>query len=268
MTAGLLLSFVALGVVVGFLAGLLGIGGASTMVPLLTLAFASQRVAPEHVVHLAVGTSMAAIVFTSIASARAHDRHGAVLWPVVRAMAPGILVGSLAGPLIVGAMSERVLASIFGVFCAISAAQLFAGRAPKPHRALPANAGLFGVGAVIGLVASMVGAGGAFMTVPYLESHNVKIHNAVATSAAVGIPIAAGGTIGFVVAGWQQLALPSYSVGYVYMPALACIIVASVALAPLGAKMAHRLPVKKLKRAFGVLLFAVAGTMIWKATRG
>jgi uncharacterized protein len=265
VTPALLLVFVALGVVVGFLAGLLGIGGASTMVPLLTLAFTSQRVAPEHVVHLAVGTSMAAIVFTSIASARAHDRLGAVLWPVFRGIAPGVVVGSLAGPLIVGSMPTRVLAAIFAVFSAISALQLLLGRAPKAHRALPGNAGLFGAGTVIGLVASMVGAGGAFLTVPFLESRNVTIHNAVATSAAVGMPIAAAGTIGFIVAGFRQPDLPPYSLGFVYLPALACIVAASVVLAPVGAKMAHRLPVRKLKRAFAFLLIAVAGLMMWKA---
>ena len=265
MEVALIVGYMALGGVIGFLAGLLGIGGAMVMVPFLTLFFTYQHFAPEHVVHLAVATAMATIIFTSVSSVRAHDLHGAVLWPVVWALAPGILLGSLGGPLIVSGMSTAMLASVFAVFSAFAAVQLLWGRVPKPTRELPGKLGLFGVGAGIGVCASMVGAGGAFITVPFLERCNVRIHNAVATSAAIGFPLAVSGTVGFVLAGMTQVGLPAYSLGYVYVPALVGIAAVSMVAAPFGARMSHRLPVQKLKRVFACMLFGVAAFMIWKA---
>jgi uncharacterized protein len=265
MDLPLIVGYMALGGVIGFLAGLLGIGGAMVMVPFLTLFFTHQQFPPAHVVHLAVATAMATIVFTSVASTRAHNLHGAILWPVVWAMAPGILLGSLGGPMIVSGMSTAMLASVFAAFAAFSAVQMLWGREPKPTRELPGRLGLFGAGVGISVLASMVGAGGAFITVPFLERCNTRIHNAVATSAAIGFPLAVSGTVGFVLAGLRQSGLPEYSLGYVYIPALACIAVASMLAAPFGARMSHRLPVKNLKRVFACMLFGVAGFMIWKA---
>lgn len=265
MDVSLIVAFVAIGCTIGFLAGLLGIGGGMVMVPFLTIIFTYQYFPPEHVIHIAVATAMATIVFTSISSVRAHNQHGAVLWPVALALTPGILFGSFVGPLIVSGMSTAVLASTFALFAAFSAAQMLWARAPKATRELPGKPGLIGVGAAIGLLAGMVGAGGAFVTVPYLERCNIKIHNAVATSAALGLPIAVAGTIGFVVSGLRQPGLPAYSLGFVYVPALACIVVASMLTAPVGARMAHRWPVKTLKRAFACMMFGIAGFMIWKA---
>jgi uncharacterized membrane protein YfcA len=265
MDVSLIVAFVALGCAIGFLAGLLGIGGGMVMVPFLTVIFSYQHFSPEHVIHIAVATAMATIVFTSISSVRAHNQHGAVLWPVALALTPGILFGSFVGPLIVSGMSTAVLASTFALFAAFSAAQMLWARVPKATRELPGKPGLVGVGAAIGLLAGMVGAGGAFVTVPYLERCNVKIHNAVATSAALGLPIAVAGTIGFVVSGLRQPGLPAYSLGFVYVPALACIVAASMLTAPVGARMAHRWPVKTLKRVFACMMFGIAGFMIWKA---
>lgn len=265
MDAGLVAVFVALGAVVGFLAGLLGIGGGMTMVPLLTLIFTRQGFPVDHVVHMAVATSTATIVFTAISSAREHHRHGAVLWKVVAGFAPGIVAGSLVGPQIVGRMSTAWLAGFFGVFVAASATQMLLDRKPRPTRELPGPAGLFGVGAGIGLVSSMVGAGGGFLSVPFMAWCNVKIHNAVATSAALGLPIALAGTVGFVVAGLRETGMPAYTLGFIYLPALAAIVAASMLVAPFGARTAHRWPVKKLKRAFALLLYVLAAYMLWKA---
>ena len=238
------------------------------MVPLLTIIFTYQQFPPEHVVHIAVATGMATIMFTSISSVRAHHFHGAVLWPVVLALTPGILIGSFFGPMIVSGMSTSMLAATFALFAIFSAAQMLLGAKPKATRELPGKLGLFGVGAGIGVVASMVGAGGGFISVPYMERCNVKIHNAVATSAAVGLPIAVSGTAGFIVAGLRQSGLPLQTLGYVYFPALICIAAASMLCAPFGARMAHRLPVSKLKRAFACMLLVVGGFMIWKAVKG
>jgi uncharacterized membrane protein YfcA len=265
MDASLVVVFVLLGALVGFLAGLLGIGGGMTMVPLLTIIFTRQGFPAEHVVHMAVATSTATIIFTSISSAREHHRHGAVLWGVVAGLAPGIIVGSLLGPQIVGGMSTAALAGFFGVFVAFSATQMLLDRKPKPTRELPGKAGLFGVGGGIGLVSSMVGAGGGFLSVPFMSWCNVKIHNAVATSAALGLPIAVAGTVGFIVAGLRQTGMPPHTIGYIFWPALLAIVAASVVVAPIGARTAHRWPVKKLKRAFACLLYVLAAYMLWKA---
>lgn len=256
-----------LGGAVGFLAGLLGIGGGMTMVPLLTIVFTRQGFAPEHIVHMAVATATATILFTSVASMREHQRHHAILWPVVAALAPGIIVGSLVGPQVVGGMSTAVLSAFYGVFVAAAATNTLLDRKPKPTRELPGRGGLFAVGGGIGLVSSMVGAGGAFLSVPFMTACNIGIRNCVATSAALGLPIAVAGTIGFIVAGLGQHELPPHTVGYVYLPALLAIVAASVISAPMGARAAHRWPVTKLKRAFAILLYVLASYMLWRAWR-
>lgn len=257
----------ALGAIVGFMAGLLGIGGGMMLVPLLTLIFTAERFPTAHVVHMAVATSTAAMVFTALSSARAHQRKGAVLWPVVLAMGPGIVLGSLVGPQIASALPTRAFAAVFGVFTSFAATRILFNRPPKAGRELPGKTQLLGVAAAIGVVAGLLGAGGAFITVPYLGRHNVKIHNAVATSAALGVPIALAATIGFVVAGLRMPDLPQWSAGYVYVPAMLAIAVASVASAPLGASVAHRWPAAKLRYAFAALLYALGAYMFWKAVR-
>jgi uncharacterized protein len=264
----LIIAFVALGCLVGFLAGLLGIGGTMIMVPFLTILFAHENFPREHLVHIAVATAMASIMFTSISNMLAHHRRGAVMWRVVRRLAPGIILGSLIGPLLVSGMSSTLLASIFALFAAVSSVQMLTDMVPKPTRALPGRLGMLGAGTGIGILSGMVGAGGAFVTIPFLERCNVKIHNAVATSAALGLPIAISGTVGFVLSGLRQTGLPPHSMGYVYLPALVCIAGASMLFAPVGARLAHHWPVKTLKRAFGCMLVGVAAFMIWKVATG
>jgi len=261
----LIVAFVALGAIVGFLAGLLGLGGGMTMVPVLTFVFTRQGFAADHVVHLAVATATATILFTSIASTREHHRHGAVLWRVVAGMAPGVIVGSFVGPQVVGSMSTPILATFFGLFVVVAATQILLDRKPRPTRELPGAAGLVAVGGGIGLIASMVGAGGAFMTVPFMAACNVELRKCVATSAALGLPVAIAGTIGFIVAGARAAGLPPWSIGYVYVPALLAIVIGSVACAPMGARAAHRWPVKALRRAFAGVLYALAAYMLWTA---
>ena len=267
MDFALIGALLVLGGAVGFLAGLLGIGGGMTIVPLLTIVFTQQGFPAEHIVHMAVATATATILFTSIASMREHQRHHAILWPVVAALAPGIIVGSLVGPQIVGGMSTVALSAFYGVFVAAAATNTLLDRKPKPTRELPGKVGLFAVGGGIGLVSSMVGAGGAFLSVPFMTACNIGIRNCVATSAALGLPIAVAGTIGFVVAGLGQSGLPPYTIGYVYVPALLAIVAASVLSAPVGARAAHRWPVRKLKRAFAILLYTLAAYMLWRAWR-
>ena len=256
--------FLAIGGVVGFIAGLLGIGGGMTMIPLLTLIFSYQHFPPDHILHIAVATSLATIVFTSIASVRAHHAHDAVVWPIFWKLAPGILAGSLLGPQLVSSLSTAALSGVFAVFAAFTATWLLRNSLPNATRVLPGAPGMFAVGGVIGVLSSIVGAGGAFISVPFMAACNVRIHNAVATSAALGLPIAAAGPVGYLIAGLRQTDLPPYTVGYLNLPALFAIASASVLAAPAGARMAHRWPVVRLRRAFAVLLYIIAAFFFWK----
>jgi len=265
MDPALVAVFLALGTFGGFLAGLLGIGGGLVLVPILTFLFTRQGFAAEHVVHVAIATATATILFTSISSTREHHRHRAILWTVVAGLAPGIVAGSLAGPQVIGRMSTSALAAFIGVFVALAATSILAERRPKPTRRLPGRAGLFAVGGGIGMISSMVGAGGAFLSVPFMLACNIGIRNCVATAAALGLPIAAAGTLGYVVSGLDEPGLPRYALGYVYVPAMLAIVAASVVAAPFGARAAHRWPVRTLRRAFAVVLYALAVYMAVKS---
>lgn len=249
----------------GFAAGLLGVGGGMVLVPFITMIFTAKGFPPEVVVHMAIATSLATILFTSLSSVRAHHLHGAVRWPVVLLLAPGIVLGSWVGPWIAKQLDTSVLALVFGLFVAFSATQMIANRKPSAARELPKAPGMFAVGAVIGTVSGLVGAGGGFMSVPFMSWCNVKMHQAVATSAALGFPIALAGTLSNIYWGWNVQGLPEYSLGYIYVPALLVIAMASMTMAPVGARMAHRMPVAKLKQIFAMMLYSLAGYMLWKA---
>jgi uncharacterized membrane protein YfcA len=248
-----------MGVCAGFLAGLLGIGGGMIMVPFMTIILEAKHFPPEYVVKMAVATSLATICFTSLSSVRAHHKHGAVLWPVAFKLAPGILLGGAVGAQIAAALPTRVLGWVFSVFIAYSATQMLLNRKPQPSRTLPGTSGMLGVGGVIGLLSSVVGAGGAFISVPFMTWCNVKIHQAVATSAALGFPIALAGTLGYVWAGRHLQGMPEGAFGYLYLPGLLIISCASILLAPIGARTAHRMDIQPLKRAFAVVLYILAG---------
>lgn len=261
--AGLLV----LGAATGFAAGLLGIGGGMLLVPFLTFYFTVRGYPDEHLVHMAIATSLATILFTSVSSVRAHHARGAVRWSVVKVLAPGILLGSLIGAQIAGRMPTLWIALVFAVFVGFSALQMLLDRKPKPTRELPKPPGMFVVGSGIGFISSLVGAGGGFISVPFLVWSNVTIHNAVATSAALGFPIAAAGTVGYILAGRGASTLPDGTLGFVYVPALLTIALASMITAPLGARVAHALDTKPLKRIFALLLFALAGYMLFRGIR-
>lgn len=255
----LILELVLMGVVGGFLAGLLGIGGGMIMVPFMVIILEAKHFPPEHVVKMAVATSLATICFTSLSSVRAHNKHGAVLWPVARSLAPGILLGGAVGAQIAAALPTKVLGMVFAVFIAYSATQMLLNRKPQASRTLPGPVGMVGVGGVIGLLSSIVGAGGAFVSVPFMTWCNVRIHQAVATSAALGFPIALAGTLGYVWAGRHLGEMPPGAFGYLYVPGLLVIASASMMMAPLGARTAHRMDIRPLKRAFAIVLYLLAG---------
>src|SRR5688500_4112237 len=258
-----------LGVGTGFLAGLLGIGGGMLMVPFITIILSNQGVAPDLAVKMAIATSMATIIFTSVSSVRAHHKRGAVRWDIVKRLAPGIVVGSIAGSMGVFALLKgSYLAIFFGLFVGFSATQMFLDKKPKPTRQMPGATGQFAAGGVIGFISGLVGAGGGFISVPFMTWCNVAIHNAVATSAALGFPIALANVAGYVVSGQSVQGLPAGAFGYIWVPALVVIAICSFLTAPLGAKAAHRLPVKQLKRVFASILYVLAAYMLWKGLRG
>jgi len=261
----LILALLAMGCFGGFAAGLLGIGGGMVLVPFITMIFTARGVPESLVVHMAIATSLGTIMFTSLSSVRAHHKHGAVRWPIVRLLAPGILIGSTIGPWIGKQMNSSMLAFFFGVFVAFSATQMLVGKKPAGARDLPGTPGMFAMGGLIGILSGLVGAGGGFVSVPFMTWCSVRIHNAVATSAALGFPIALAGTLANVFYGWGEPGLPEYSLGYIYVPALLIIVAASVTLAPLGARTAHRMPVRQLQKVFAVILYALAAYMFWKA---
>ncbi len=269
MTGGLgwqgVVELLVLGSFTGFLAGLLGIGGGMLLVPFMTLLLSNKGVPPAYLVKVAIATSLATICFTSIASVRAHHRRGAVLWSVAKLLSPGIVLGALLGAQIAKALPAHALVMLFALFVSFSALQMLIERKPKATRQLPNGTGMLAAGGVIGLLAALVGAGGAFVSVPFMTWCNVRIHNAVATSAALGFPIALAGTVGYVIAGWSLHDMPAGTLGFLYLPALLTISIASVLLAPFGARAAHRMDVRQLRRLFAVLLFGLAAYMIHKA---
>jgi len=259
----LVLVLAVLGTVTGFLAGLLGIGGAMLMVPVITFLLRSRGYPTDVTAKIAVATSLATICFTSLSSVRAHQQRGAVRWDLVRLLAPGLVVGALGGAHLAVSLPGAWLAMFFGAFLIVSGTQMALDRKPKASRSLPPPAVTGGVGLAIGTLAALVGAGGAFMSVPFMACCNVRIHEAVGTSAALGFPIALAGTLGYLWAGRDLPPLP-WTAGYLYLPALLFVSVASILLAPLGARVAHRLDVRLLRRLFSVVLYALAGYMLWK----
>jgi uncharacterized membrane protein YfcA len=249
-------TYLGVGAVAGILAGLLGIGGGLIIVPMLVFCLTRQDIPQEFIMHIALGTSMASIIFTSVSSFWAHHRRGAVRWMVVRRIVPGILLGTFLGTCVAARMSTDFLKGFFVIFLYYVAIQMLINRKPKPSREVPGQAGMFGVGNVIGVVSSLVGIGGGTLSVPFMMWCNIAVHEAIGTSAAIGFPIAIAGTVGYI------SGLPEYSVGYVYLPALVGIACASVVTAPLGVYLAHSLPVDRLKRVFAVLLLAVGTRML------
>ena len=261
----LALALIALGVSSGFLAGLLGIGGGMVMVPFITAIMSGQGVDADTAIKMALATSMAAIVFTSVSSVRAHHQRGAVRWDLVRVMTVGIVIGAAIASLgIFNVLKGRSLALLFAAFVGFSATQLFLDKKPKPGRTLPAALGLVGAGTVVGMVSGLVAAGGAFMSIPFMTWCNVPVIQAVATSAALGFPVALANVVGYTVSGFGLPGLPPYSFGYIWLPALAVIASCSVLTAPWGASAAHRLPVARLKRVFVLVLYMLAVYMLYR----
>lgn len=259
------------GSVAGVLAGLFGIGGGMVIVSALVWVFSYQGIAPEVVPHLAVGTSLATIIVTSISSLSAHHKRGAVQWSIWRHMAPGLVLGSLVGAYIAARIQGQMLQAIIGMGAfAIGLKMLFIKtqlNAETDLGKLPSAKVQAATGGFIGVVSAVFGIGGGTLTVPFLSSFGLKMQHAIGTSAACGLPIAAAGALGFAWFGQRidPALMPKGSVGFVHLVAFFGVSLASFFTAKLGARLAHRLPAATLKKAFACLLLVVGAQLIWDA---
>ncbi|MEE9494164.1 MAG: sulfite exporter TauE/SafE family protein [Gammaproteobacteria bacterium] len=258
----MLLIYLLTGCFAGFIAGLLGVGGGLIIVPALAWVFVAEGFPSQIVMHMAIGTSLATIVITSLSSTFAHHRRGSVRWPEMRRLTLGILAGAWLGSLMADRMSGTMLAGFFGFFECFVAIQMYFSLGVSSHSQSPTRlASLIG-GLVIGTVSAVLGIGGGTLTVPFLIWHQVSMREAVATSAACGLPIALMGALGFVYTGLDTPVLPAGSTGYLYWPAFVAIVTTSVLMAPFGARLAHRLPQQILRKVFAVFLACLGVVML------
>jgi len=255
--------FLATGVLSGLLAGLFGVGGGLTTVPILALILTAQDFPEAHVMQVAIGTSLAVIALTALSSARAHHSHGAVRWSAVGTLVPGLVLGALVGAWTAHGLSTIVLARIVGIGALAVAAKMLLQADPRVRSNNPGRALLSTAGAIIGWASALIGIGGGSLTVPFLRLCGFEMREAVGTSAAAGIPIAWAGALGFIWTGYGVAGLPAGQLGYISLPGFAAVAAASVAMAPIGARLAHRLPQLWLQRAFAGLLIIIGVSMLF-----
>ena len=255
-----ILSFLLLGSVIGFVAGLLGVGGGGIMVPVLTTIFLHQGVPVDTVVHLALGTSLASIVFTSLSSLLAHHAKGGVIWPIVRQMAVGVLIGAFSATFIAASLSSLYLTIFFSLFMAYVSVQMFMDK--KSSKDKPGAMELFLGGTGIGAISALVSIGGASLTIPFLVNRQIDIKQAIGTSAAIGLPISVAGTLGYVINGWSHTSVDGLTFGFIYLPAVLLISIVGFISAPYGARLAHHLPVPILKKIFSIMLILLSIKML------
>lgn len=254
--------YLVIGCVAGFCGGLLGIGGGLIVVPLLAMLFAAQPIAEPLVMPLALGTSLASIVFTSLSGIRAHHLRGAVDWQIVRDFAPGLVLGAALGGALSVHVSSSVLKLFFLAFAVIAATQMLMPREGRATRTLPRKTSLFAAGSAIAGFSSLVGCGGSSIAVPYMTHCSVPMRKAIGSAAAFSLPVAVAGAVVYMIAGFNKAGLPPMSMGFVHVPALIAITVGTTLAVPLGAALSHRLPVPALKKCFALVLYAVAGKML------
>ncbi|TQV89120.1 sulfite exporter TauE/SafE family protein [Aliikangiella coralliicola] len=254
--------FILAGLLAGFLAGLLGIGGGFVVVPVLIWALPAAGVSVEHVAHFAIGTSLLSICVTAISSARAHHKKQAVDWRLFAIIAPGLVIGSLAGAALAAVLSGRLLIIVFVTGAILTAIYLLSGHKPKAHPT-ESRWPFFSYGNFTGVVSALIGIGGGSVLVPFLVYKGKSMVQSVGTAAACGFPIALFGALGYGISGWQQKINVEYSTGYLYWPAFFGIVVFSSLSAPLGAKLAHFVSEQRLKQIFAVFLFFTSGQILY-----
>jgi len=262
ITLQIIVFYALAGIFAGLIGGMIGLSGGVIIVPVLHFLFIKQGFPLEILMQLAVTTSLATIIVTSSSATYVHHKKGAVLWPAVNRLTPGLLIGALLGAVVADYVSSTVLRTIFGVFEVLVGIQIWLDLKPKAHSALPETSGLVGSGVGIGLLSTLMGIGGGTLTVPFLLWCNVNMRNAVAVSSACGFPIAIAATTALIIAGWDEQGVPANSLGYLYWPAAIIISAMTIFSAPLGARLAHYLPIVTLKRVFAVVLVVVGIRML------
>ena len=272
-----ILIFLIIGALAGFAAGLFGVGGGTIIVPLLFIVFTQMDYPADNVMHLALGTSLATIIVTSISSLMAHNKKGAVMWPVFKNLAPGLALGCFFGAGVAGQISGLYLQLIVGVFLLWVAYKMFMGGKKQvdsnatnasgtsnANTDLPSKPKQLAAGGVIGIASAIFGIGGGSLTVPYLTRYGVVMQKAVGTSAACGLPIAIAGALGFMIFGLQEDVNVPNTIGFVHIYAFLGIASMSFFTAKVGAKVAHILSPELLKKCFSVLLFVVGLYFLYK----
>ena len=261
-TTEIVMVYLTVGAAAGFLAGLLGIGGGFVVVPTLIWFWHFQPIPDSILTHLAIGTAHATVIVTAISSVMAHHRRGAVLWAVLRQLTTGVAIGAFVGVTIAQALPGDVLRKIYGAFVLLIAIQMIFAQRSVPQSDLPGFRGMLAAGGVVGTISAINGIGGASMVVAFLTWCRINIREAIGTASACGLPVSIASTIGFIAAGWNTPNLPEWSIGYVYLPAVLAIVAASIAAAPLGAKLSHSLPTATLKKGFAGFLVFIGTNML------
>ncbi len=254
-----------IGAIVGVLAGMLGIGGGIVIVPILLMTFNYEGISPEIAMYLAIGTSLASIIFTGISSAFSHHRYANIVWSIVKMVTPGILIGSYVGSFFASEIPTKYLQILFSLFLFFVSIQMLSGKQPKASAHMPGFFGMILAGIVVGIVASLVGIGGGVLSVPFMLYHNIDMRKAIGTSAAIGIPIALSGSFGYFINGLGVADLPQYAAGYIYLPALGGIVLLSIFTAPLGVRLAQVLPIAQVRKYFALFVIIVGIRMFLKA---
>ncbi|MFT5576335.1 MAG: putative membrane protein YfcA [Bermanella sp.] len=260
----IIVAYLLLGAVAGLTAGLFGVGGGLVIVPALVLSFTFLEVPTTVLTQLAIGTSLATIVMTSLSSVRAHQGYGNVDWHLWLRLAPAIALGVILGVYTAAGMAGTQLQLLFGVFAILMSLQMGLRFQPSAGREVPGLAGLGVAGTIIGYASALFGIGGGSLTVPFLSWCNVKMQKAVGLSAACGLPIAVVGCTANMWAGWGRADLPQYSSGFVYWPAFLGIVLTSTLFAKFGASLAQRLPEARLKQVFALFLALVGSQFIFR----
>jgi len=257
-----LIAYLTTGAVAGLLAGLLGIGGGALIVPALIAIFSYLHLDSTWAPHLAVTTSLATIIATGSVSAYSHHRRGALDWAIFRVLGPALLIGAGIGACFGGEITPLWLQRLFALFLFYSGVRMLARQPRTATKPLPTRPRLLGTGIGFGALSALLGVGGGVLVVPFLARHGIDLRRAVGTASACGVPIAAAGSLGFILAGWGRSGLPAQSLGFLYWPAAVAIVATSMPFANLGARLAHRLPTQALKRVFALLLLLVGVGLI------